>query len=507
MKLLLAGMEDKNSMAMAQKFGVRDILISAMYMHKKGSSYIDEVLTNFDFVFLDSGAFTINSKWTALREEAFKREFGANWETVYKNHARYMEWRRSDQGVALWQQILDMTSKWEEQYLAMLRSDPRFKNREAVHCVELDVGSIEDRTARRKRFESEGFSVVPVLKPDDHDDYVEAIIKEYDYVGFGGIATQSGKMGAKDFQKRMALCRKYMTRVHGFGMTRQEPMRRQPFYSVDSTSWLSGARYGTTYEFRSGKLKMTQDKAKRKQFKRQCEQYDIDYAGLLADSGKAINEWNMCQWHQYSEWLTKSNMKKAQEFWHDKVNGGELSKMITEEGEVVILGSNGEPYVPPPRTDEDADVIEDSDEYSDETTEIEVVESLPSTPVAGTGLAKNHPLSAAMYINCATCIMGENCPLYKENSKCRVDFGKVEGTKDFPDLLQYLFTLQKKRITLGAMQESVDGGIINDSVSKEIDRMMRMMQQYKDLTDTRDEVTIKAKGSGILAQIFGGKTE
>lgn len=504
MKLLLAGMEDKNSMAMAQRFGVKDILISAMYMHKKGSAYIDEVLSNFDFVFLDSGAFTINQKWSELRHVEFEKTFGADWQKVYNDHNRYMQWRNTPRANELWQQIEDMTAKWEEQYLAMLRSDERFMNRDVVHCVELDVGSIDKRTARRKRFESEGFSVVPVLKPDDSDDYVEQIIKEYDYIGFGGIATQAGKMQAKDFQKRMALCRKYMTRVHGFGMTRQEPMRRQPFYSVDSTSWLSGARYGTTYEFRSGKLKVTQDKKKRKMFKRACEQYGIDYESLCSDKGTTINEWNMLQWHMYAEWLTTSNMKKAQEFWHDKVNGGELSKMIDEDGEVKILGSDGQPYVPPKREEVEDDFEEEDDiEEAEEVGAAEIVE-VGSAPLAVK--KKNDAMTMAMNISCVTCIMGENCPLYKEDSKkCRVDFGSVEGPKDFGELMQYLFTLQKKRITLGAMQEAVDGGILNDSLSKELDRMMNMMERYKSITDNRDEVTIHAKGTGILAQIFGAK--
>lgn len=496
MKLLLAGMEDKNNIAMAKRFGIKDILISAMYMYKKGQKYIDDILTNFDFVFLDSGAFTINQKWSELRIAEFQKTFGSKWKEVYDDHNRYMQWRNTDRANELWHEIELMTEEWEEHYLTMLRSDARFKSCESVYCVELDVGSTAKRIERRRRFEAEGFNVVPVLKPDDSKEYVEQVIKEYNYVGFGGIALTKGRIQAKDFHSRMMACRKYMTRVHGFGMTRQEPMRRQPFYSVDSTSWLSGARYGTTYEFNNGKLKVTQDKSRRKQYKRMCEQYGIDYDMLCSDKGTAtINEWNMLQWKLYSDWLTQSNMKKAQEYWYDKMNGGELSKMITEDGEVQILGSDEKPYTQPLKSDDEDTVDED------------IKDTLPLAVAGETSLAVNSAERLVMGITCTTCIMGENCPLYRENGKCRVDFGKVESPRDFGGLMQYLFTLQKKRITLGAMQEAVDGGIINDSVSREIDRMMKMMLQYKEITDNRDEVTIKAKGTGILAQIFGKKED
>ena len=50
-----------------------------------------------------------------------------------------------------------------------------------------------------------------------------------------------------------------------------------------------------------------------------------------------------------------------------------------------------------------------------------------------------------------------------------------------------------ERILLGAMQESQDGGILDERLSKEIDRMMNMMQKFKDLVDPQDTLEIKAK--------------
>jgi hypothetical protein len=45
-----------------------------------------------------------------------------------------------------------------------------------------------------------------------------------------------------------------MPKVHGFGITSPWLVKRYPFYSVDSTSWKAGGRYGDTRIYHGGKL-------------------------------------------------------------------------------------------------------------------------------------------------------------------------------------------------------------------------------------------------------------
>ena len=119
--------------------------------------------------------------------------------------------------------------KVEEEYLALLKSDKRFLNRDIVHVVEYDIGNEHEMTERRKRFEKEGFNVVPVFHPNDSKEYADMLIRDYDYVGIGGIAVEGGRYQAKDFQQYFKKMKENHTKVHGFGMTQQEPMRRMPF--------------------------------------------------------------------------------------------------------------------------------------------------------------------------------------------------------------------------------------------------------------------------------------
>ena len=171
----------------------------------------------------------------------------------------------------------------------MLKSDVRLPI-EIVHVVEFDVGNEEQMTKRRKRFEDEGFHVIPVFHPTIIEDYKRMLIRDYDYIGISGLAVDTGrKFYAQQFSKYFLEMRKYQTKVHGFGMTQQEPMRRMPFYSVDSTSWLSGSRYGMTYEFRNGQL--------RPMLTRECENDSSENAKNSALATKDC-------WLTTTEWLT-----------------------------------------------------------------------------------------------------------------------------------------------------------------------------------------------------------
>jgi len=490
LKLLLAGLE--NNLDLAIKHNIESVLVSALYLNKNEET-IDKVLSNFDFVFLDSGAFTFWNKWSKKWKDKVRELYDNPEQKIEDKNWQKNVWMKSDERQELWEEHWQWGKEWEEDYLKLLKSDERFKNQDLVNVVEFDVGNEEQMTERRRRFEREGFKVIPVFHPDDSEEYSHQLLEEYDYVGIGGLVTaDGGKFEARNFQDIMKRGRKNMTKLHGFGMTHQEPMRKMPFYSVDSTSWLSGARFGTTYEFRSGQLKVYDNDHKdvRKKFRDRCEEYDIDYEKLVDDDSQTVNEWNLVQWKMYSDWLTKSNMKKKQEYWHDVVNGGELEKVVEkdEEGnveEVEILNSKGEVYDPDEQRKANLPTV---NELSEEEQAIA------------------DRMDNGLYMECDTCILGNRCPFFKEGSICRVPTKKISGAGDFQELVQYLFSLQQKRIKIGALQESADGGILDEKLSSEIDRMMSLMERYKELTREQEEISINAKGkqsTNVLAEIFG----
>lgn len=86
----------------------------------------------------------------------------------------------------------------------------------------------------------------------------------YPYIALGGMAGVTNSRVAE--QQFLAHCFKRTrdkVKVHGLGKTAIPTLERFPFYSVDSTSWLSFARYGNSL---SDDNLMTQMKAKRKHY-------------------------------------------------------------------------------------------------------------------------------------------------------------------------------------------------------------------------------------------------
>lgn len=81
------------------------------------------------------------------------------------------------------------------------------------------------------------------------------LVKEYDYVAIGGIVTKEIKSNEyKYFNALLKIAKENKCKVHGLGFTGLKQIPKYKFYSVDSTSWKSGSRFGTLYNFKNDTL-------------------------------------------------------------------------------------------------------------------------------------------------------------------------------------------------------------------------------------------------------------
>lgn len=81
------------------------------------------------------------------------------------------------------------------------------------------------------------------------------LVKEYDYVAIGGIVTKEIKKNEyKYFTNLLNIAKENNCKVHGLGFTALKELKKYKFYSVDSTSWLSGGRFGSLYIFKNNEL-------------------------------------------------------------------------------------------------------------------------------------------------------------------------------------------------------------------------------------------------------------
>lgn len=193
---------------------VENILESYHYVHRQ--SYVDKMRREGARIFLDSGAFSAFTKGVEIDIQKYCHYIKTNEDII----------ERVD-GV-LCASVLDGIG------------DPlkTFKN--------------------QKRMEELGATPLPCFHYGEDERYLEYYVEHYPYITLGGmVPISTGQL--KIWLDR--IWERYLTnpdgrarlKVHGFGLTTPSLMRRYPWYSVDSSSWVRVAWAGGVM-FPTGKV-------------------------------------------------------------------------------------------------------------------------------------------------------------------------------------------------------------------------------------------------------------
>lgn len=266
-------------------FGIRECLVSYFYI-RKNLSYWDKmlpILKEEGGIFMaDSGAFSFMGKYDPNSPECDKYRTEEFWLPYLFDYLKWIEEHR-DYIFAVANLDLDMlvgeevVNKWNHQYFEPL--------------------------------EKRGTQVIYVAHPTDKRSSFERLryyCKKYEYVG----ANQDDKdNAAKIFQ----LVKHYNRRLHGFAWTEFGLLKRFPFFSVDSVTWLGGARFGTTYDY-DGKNFTTIDykhKYRRKAKRLKYEENGISLSDVLGNEVRSqIHKMNLVGWMGFrKEFLKIANMR------------------------------------------------------------------------------------------------------------------------------------------------------------------------------------------------------
>ena len=163
----------------------------------------------------------------------------------------------------------------------------KFINKHNIkHFFELDIDSVvglEKVEKLRKRLETAtNKKCIPVWHKSRGKDYFIEMCKNYEYVSIGGLVTKEiPPNDYKYFNWFIDTAHDYNCQIHALGFTNTNLLAKYKFDSVDSTSWLSGGRFGHIYLF-DGK---------------NINQYNGD---KQTDRSIAYNEYDK---HNYKEWI------------------------------------------------------------------------------------------------------------------------------------------------------------------------------------------------------------
>lgn len=117
----------------------------------------------------------------------------------------------------------------------------------AVTYAGLDVIGDAKKTYENNKFMEDQYGLNPI--PTFHmggniEDLAKIAGGQYSYIALGGLVFSSNVVNHCDAVWRWIMANNPKLRVHGFGITNLELMERYPWFSVDSSSFKSGKRYG-----------------------------------------------------------------------------------------------------------------------------------------------------------------------------------------------------------------------------------------------------------------------
>jgi hypothetical protein len=100
-----------------------------------------------------------------------------------------------------------------------------------------------------------GLTPIPAFHFRGSKERLKDLSQDFDYIALGGLVPLARRK--QKLRKWLDFCFsiiKDSSKVHGFGMTGFEVLKRYPWYSVDSTSWLGGTMRAEIYKFENGRL-------------------------------------------------------------------------------------------------------------------------------------------------------------------------------------------------------------------------------------------------------------
>lgn len=185
---------------------VPNVLESYHYVNKQ--SFVDQMRNDDAKIFLDSGAFS-----------AFTLGVTIDLPTYCEYIKRNMDLIRVEDGIVM-ASVLDGIG------------DPLQTYRNQLHMEAL------------------GAKPLPCFHSGEDERYLEYYVKNYEYITLGGMVGSSTKQLCIWLDRMFD---RYLTdgsgkprlKVHGFGITSIPIMERYPWYSVDSSSWIQSAAFGS----------------------------------------------------------------------------------------------------------------------------------------------------------------------------------------------------------------------------------------------------------------------
>lgn len=210
LSIFYSGVEYESYLDILYDLGIRNFLMSYEYLKGKGHGQLKKYPDMH--LFIDSGAYTYQNdpKYESYTVEQWEEQI-----------VTYLEWAK----------------KHKDQIFAIADLDLQYLD---------NVGYEKVYEWRRKYFEPFMLETgIPVcfIYHEDGLDYWEYMCQRYPYVGLS-LALDKAENGEEQLKDMFRVAEKYNTLCQGMASTNTQLLTKYPFYTVDSTTWNVGLKYG-----------------------------------------------------------------------------------------------------------------------------------------------------------------------------------------------------------------------------------------------------------------------
>ena len=95
---------------------------------------------------------------------------------------------------------------------------------------------------------AEGLNPLPVYHQGEDKKFLLDYLENSDYIALGGLVGSGRSILEPFLDNCFSIIKNYWPKkIHGFGINALWALKKYPFYSIDSTSWMPGGRYGSIY--------------------------------------------------------------------------------------------------------------------------------------------------------------------------------------------------------------------------------------------------------------------
>jgi hypothetical protein len=311
---------------------------------------------------------------------------------------------------------------------------------------------------------------VPIWHPQHGQEELEHLARRYDRVGIPGPALNDTNWLGPRIN---SLSRQHGTKFHGLALTRPDVLANVHFDTAASTSWLSPSKFGDSLIFDGQRLRRYPKRYKeqaRRRHKMLFSKAGFDAQKILDDDPTEVTRFSIWSWLQWEQTLAERSRLTH------RSNGHEPAFALEHLGPV-------DRRLPVKR------------------------EGTAILPVAGIEDDALTPAPDRTIRVCNSCYVASNCPGFVPDAECAYRIPIQLRTRD--ELLVFMhgvIEMQSQRVMFGRFIEEVEGGYADPNLSNEIDRLMKLVTQLRDIEDNRDSLKINVEaraGAGMLSRIFG----